>query len=130
MNEGLIFGKGLSFPPRIDSDGRFAWSSGSQNVRECIRVTLMTQFNERIMLPDYGCGLQAQLFEPNTVTTRRLIEESVQQALGRWEPRARVEAVTVEEDPQNSDAALITIEYQLVANQSRERLNLTVTFNQ
>ncbi|NTV96894.1 MAG: TOBE domain-containing protein, partial [Thiobacillus sp.] len=37
-----LFGRGISFPPRIGSDGRIAWSEGEQNVRESIRVILMT----------------------------------------------------------------------------------------
>jgi len=130
MDEGKLFGKGIGFPPRLDSAGRFAWSSGPQNVRECMQIALMTQLNERIMLPEFGCDLQTYLFEPNTVATRRLIEESVRQTLARWEPRVRLESVVVEEDSQNPGVALISIEYQLVANQARERVSLTVTFNQ
>lgn len=129
MNEGLIFGKGLSFPPRIDSDGRWAWSAGPQNIREAIQVILKTERNERLLLPEFGCGVQTYLFEPNTVTTRRLIEESVRQALSRWEPRLALESITVEEDPQNNEAAIITIHYRLVPNQAVERLSLTVNFN-
>ncbi len=120
IDAGRIFGKSISFPPRLDSDGRVAWSLGPQNVREAMQVILKTMFNERIMMPEFGCDLQNYLFEPNTVATRRLIEESVRQALGRWEPRIALMSIVVEEDPQSTEAAIITIQYRLVANQAQE----------
>jgi len=123
-----LFGKGISFPPRIGDDGRWAWSAGADNIRESIRIILLTALEERIMLPGFGCGLQNYLFEPNTVATRRLIEEAVRQALGRWEPRIHVQQVAVEEDEQDPTSAIVTIYYQLVATLAQERLRLTVTF--
>src|SRR6266581_2898195 len=52
MNTAAIFGKGISFPPRVGPDGHVAWSWGEQNVREAIRVILMTNLKERIRLPE------------------------------------------------------------------------------
>ena len=39
---GDLFGRGISFPPRVGADGRIVWSEGEQNMRESIRVILMT----------------------------------------------------------------------------------------
>jgi phage baseplate assembly protein W len=127
MDAGTLFGRSIGFPPRIGEDGRLAWSEGPENVRESIRIILMTEQRERLMLPEFGAGLGAFLFEPNTATTRRLIQERIQVALARWEPRIRVESVTVDEDPANAEAAIATIAYQLVADQSRERVALSVS---
>jgi len=127
MDTGRLFGKGIAFPPRVGSDGRVAWSEGEQNVREAIRVILMTEQRERLMLPEFGGGLGPFLFEPNTVTTRHLIKERIQKALALWEPRIEVEAVSVEADPGDAQAAVATITYKLVATQARERVNLNVT---
>ena len=38
MDPGSLFGQGISFPPRVDADGRIAWSAGPDNIREMIRV--------------------------------------------------------------------------------------------
>jgi len=128
IDAGKIFGRGISFPPRIGSDGRVAWSEGEANVRESIRVILMTELNERVRLPNFGGSLGLFLFEPNTVTTRHLIQDRITKALGQWEPRILVQAVDVEPDPSDSQAAIATITYKLVATQSRERVSLNVTF--
>ena len=127
MDAGKIFGRGISFPPRVGPDGRVAWSVGEQNIREAIRVILLTELRERLRLPEFGGSLSQFLFEPNTVTTRHLIQERITQALTQWEPRIRVETVQVEPDPSDPQAAIATITYRLVATQQRERVGLSVS---
>lgn len=127
MDAGKILGRGMSFPPRVGPDGRIAWSEGDANVRESIRVILLTNLRERVMLPEFGGGLAGYLFEPNTVATRHQIRERILRALERWEPRVDVESVTVDADPADADAAIATIVYKLVATQARERVSLGVT---
>ena len=82
-NAGKILGKGIGFPPRIGADGRVVWSEGEENIRESIRVILMTELNERLYLPEFGGGLNRFLFEPNTTTTRQLIRDRITKALAR-----------------------------------------------
>lgn len=127
MDSGRLFGRGISFPPRVGNDGRIAWSEGETNVREAIQVILMTEQRERLMLPEFGGNLGPFLFEPNTVTTRHLIKDRIAKALSLWEPRITVETVNVEPDPQDGQAAIATITYKLVATQTRERVQLNVT---
>lgn len=127
MDAGKILGRGMSFPPRVGPDGRIAWSEGEANVRESIRVILMTETRERLMLPEFGGGLGRYLFEPNTVSTRSQIRERILRALERWEPRIAVESVTVDPDPASAEAAIATIVYKLVATQARERVSLGIT---
>ena len=124
---GRMFGRGMAFPPRVGGDGRVAWSEGETNVRESIQVILLTERRERLMLPEFGGGLSGYLFEPNTVTTRRLIKDRILRALEQWEPRISVESVEVDADPEDSQAAVATITYRLVATQTRERVTLGVT---
>ncbi|HEX9373533.1 MAG TPA: GPW/gp25 family protein [Roseiflexaceae bacterium] len=126
MDAGRIFGRGIGFPPRIGPDGRWAWSEGGANVEESIRIILLTEIGERLLLETFGTGLRGFLFEPNTAGTRRLIEERVGDALRLWEPRIAVQSVLVEPDSADEQAALITIEYRLVATQSAGRLSLNV----
>ncbi len=128
-NAGKIFGKGISFPPRIGADGRIVWSEGEDNIRESIRVILMTELNERLYLPQFGGGLNRFLFEPNNATTRQLILDRITKALAQWEPRITVQTVSVEPDPQDLQAAIATVYYKLVATQTAERVSLTVTLN-
>jgi len=127
MNAARTLGQGIAFPPRVGADGRVCWSDGEENIRESIRIILLTERRERVMLPEFGGGLRTFLFEPNTTATRHLIADRIEKAVARWEPRVAVESVDVqpvEGDPQSA-AAVIT--YRLVATGARERVGLTVS---
>jgi phage baseplate assembly protein W len=117
----------MGFPPRVGRDGRVAWSEGEDNVRDAIRILLMTRPGERLFIPDMGAGLDRSLFEPNTVTTRQTIKDRITRTLQRWEPRIVVESVDVDADPEDAQAAIAVITYQLVATQARERISVGVT---
>lgn len=126
MSDGArLYGRSMAFPPRV-VDGRIAWSDGEQNVRESIEIILKTELGERLRLPEFGGGMNEFLFEPNTVTTRQLIADRIAKCVTLWEPRVRVESVTVEENLDDPLAAVATLVYKLVATQSRERLTLNV----
>ena len=134
MDAGQIFGRGISFPPRVGADGRVAWSEGEVNVREAIRIILMTEQRERLRLPEFGGSLGVFLFEPNTATTRQLIRDRITKALQQWEPRIRIDSVRVDADAPDPStaraadpqAAIATVTYTLVATQARERVSLNV----
>jgi Bacteriophage baseplate protein W len=126
IDSGRLFGRGISFPPRVGPDGHVTWSAGEQSVRESIRVILMTQQPERLRSPSFGGSLGRFLFEPNTVTTRRSIQDRITKELAQWEPRIRVESVDVNADPDDAQAAVAEITYKLVATQARERVTLSV----
>jgi Bacteriophage baseplate protein W len=121
-----VFGSGISFPVRLGPDGRVATSRGPDNVRECIRHVLLTEPGERVMLPQFGGGAGRFLFEPNTVATRRRIQERIEDALKRWEPRITLQAVAVEEDGEDPQAAVATVRYQLVADRATEQVSVRI----
>src|ERR1051326_8181210 len=73
-----LYGQSVGFPPRIDTNGSIQWSSGELNVHEAICIILRTRPGERIMRPDFGCGLDRYLFEPNSIAMLRLIQEEAQ----------------------------------------------------
>jgi len=127
MEAALLYGKGMGFPPRVDPGGRIVWSEGEDNIRESMRVILMTEPGERLRLPSFGAGLGRFLFEPNIVATHALIKERINDALKRWEPRIRVEDIVVSADRVDPQAAIAVITFRLVATQALERVSLAVS---
>ena len=122
-----LYGQGMSFPPRVGPDGAIVWSAGELNVRECVCTILRTRPGERVERPTFGAGLDRFLFEPNTVATLRLIQEEVQRAIARWEPRVAVSGVTAtvnESDPRDVD---VTVAYRLIATGAQERIAMTIS---
>jgi phage baseplate assembly protein W len=126
MDLGQLFGRGIAFPPQMDGHSRLAWSEGPDNIRESIRIILSTEPGERLMLPNFGAGLKRFLFEPNIVSTHRLMEECIVQALNRWEPRIRLASVDIYEAEDDDQAAIVVITYSLVSNGAGDQLQLRV----
>lgn len=121
-----MFGRSMSFPPRVGADGRFVWSEGEANIRESIAVILKTNLAERVGLPEFGAGLARFLFEPNNPATHARMQDAIQRALERWERRIQVEGIEVVPGPADAEAALATITYSLVATAARERITVNI----
>lgn len=126
MNGGVLYGRSMSFPPRVGEDGRMVWSEGETNIREAIQIVLKTEEKERINLPTFGAGLQRYLFEPNTVATQSQIKDRITKSLQLWEPRISVTQVNVQQDPDDVQAAIASISYKLVATQVEQTVNVSV----
>ncbi|HEY6137031.1 MAG TPA: GPW/gp25 family protein [Thermoanaerobaculia bacterium] len=126
MNAGQLYGRGMAFPPHVGADGRIAWSEGEANIREAIEIILRTEERERINLASFGGGLRRYLFEPNSVATRFELRDRITRALQQWEPRITVSGVDVDEDPDDSQAAIATIRYELVATRAASQVTLRV----
>lgn len=103
-------GQGLGQPLAPDARGRLPVVSGPEKIRQSIFTILDTEPGERVMRPDFGCGLRAYLMRPNTPATRAHLARDITQALGRWEPRIRVTDVAVNPTDDRS-MVLIEIRY-------------------
>jgi uncharacterized protein len=107
-------GSGWAFPVGPDVvRGSLRYRTGAEKVRESLLLILATDPGERVMRPEFGCGLRRWLFAPNTLTTRAAIEREVRRAIQRWEPRVVVAevAVTPGDDPVQ---LLVAIRYEHV----------------
>lgn len=108
----LGVGVGFPFypvPPDREAVGlrSMATVRGMALVRQSIETILDTEPGERVMLPDFGCGLRRYLMAPNTAATRTAIQRDISDALARWEPRIRLTEVTVSP---SDDPALVYID--------------------
>jgi phage baseplate assembly protein W len=126
IDEGQIYGRGVAFPPHLDSTGQWATSVAGQNVRESIQILLLTRLGERLMYPNYGSALRSYLFAPNNAATRKSLQDEITRVLQLWEPRIIVDSILVDPDPADSQAAIATIQYRLVANQLTNQVTLTL----
>jgi phage baseplate assembly protein W len=97
-------------PTRQAPNLRFV--SGAELVRQSIQIIMFTQPGERVMMPEFGCGLSRFVMAPNTVAIRTAIREEVSQALALWEPRIRVTEVKV--TPSEDEPTLVWIDISYV----------------
>lgn len=98
-----FLGRGWKFPVQVDpATGRIRMSEHEEDIAESIRIILGTSKGERVMRPEFGCGMRDFVFGTTDDTTLRLLEGSVVEAIRIWEPRVEdveVNAVVDRHDP-------------------------------
>ena len=74
----------VAFPFTVDGRGRTAASGYDDHVRDMIEMLLFTSPGQRVMRPDFGCGLGDLVFEPNSPEIAASLQSTVQASLQRW----------------------------------------------
>ena len=98
---GGFLGNGWPFPIIPDATGKLAYVAGDDNVEQSLALMLMTQLNERLMRPTFGCDAPSYVFAPGSVHFLNLLQETVSDALTQWEPRVDVLSVVAEADAED-----------------------------
>ena len=114
----------LDYPYHFDGRGRTATTGEVDHIRDLIEQVLFTSPGERVMRPDFGAGLLALVFEPNSstlaATTQFLVQSALQQHLSHL---IAVDAVTVD----NLDATLqVTVRYSVIADGQTQQASFAV----
>jgi phage baseplate assembly protein W len=117
-----FLGVGWKFPIRINARGGFSYSQHEQDIEEAIWIILSTAKGERVMQPDFGCGIHDYVFAPNNPATRGAISFEVLKSLSEFEPRIEEVNVRVESFPQSDNRLLIYVDYRVRTNNSKRNL--------
>ena len=122
-----FLGKGWKFPISVDdASNSISVSEHEQNIRESILVILGTAKGERVMRPDFGCGIHDHVFDVVNVSTLGQIESSVKEALERWEPR--IETIDVNTSSHELDRGKIAISIDYKVRTTNNEFNLVYPF--
>jgi phage baseplate assembly protein W len=121
MNNKIV-GRGWAFPPHLDDRDRMALSQDDADIRQAIYIIIMTAPGERVMHPDFGCRIHELIFDPANDETAATAERYVSEALGRWEPRIRLERVTATPSSTTNGELHIEIEYEIKSRHDRRSL--------
>ncbi|WP_336364722.1 GPW/gp25 family protein [Halalkalicoccus salilacus] len=121
-----FLGRGWQFPPDPDNNGHIELAAGREDVEQAIRIILGTAKGERVMRPEFGCGIHEYVFTEVNTTMLKLIEDSVQEALVRWEPRIDVQNVEATVDDAKAGQLLVRINYLL--RSSNTEFNMVYPF--
>ena len=115
-----LIGRGWSFPVTLTPAGSVRLTGGTDEIDAALRMILATAPGERVMRPDFGCAMWEQVFAPITPNTLGLIEQSVREALARWEPRIQLESVSAVDD--GDGVVRVDIEYLVRATNDHRNL--------
>ena len=110
-----FFGVGWSFPIEVDEETTLIKQAKyEESIRQSIWIILGTAKGERVMRPDFGCGIYDLVFEVNSTSTAGRVAQEVRQALLFFEPRIDLLDVQVSSE-QGGEVMMISIDYQVRA---------------
>lgn len=125
--EKSFLGRGFRFPVKADPvTGKLETVSYEEDIKQAVYIILMTRKGERVMRPEFGCGIHDFAFGSMDYTSISLMEKSVLEALILWEPRIQDTEVEIRMDEQESGKLLVNISY--VVRSTNNPYNLVYPF--
>jgi phage baseplate assembly protein W len=122
-----FLGVGWAHPVCVcDADGRIATAKYEASIRDAVWLILSTAPGERVMRPDFGCGIHDLVFATTSATAIGEVVREVRDALVRWEPRIEVLEVDAAPDPVEPARLLIQIDYRV--RTTNNQFNLVYPF--
>lgn len=121
-----FFGSGPAHPVEPGYERGLDRADGVEKIEMAIRLVLGTAKGERVMRPDFGCGIHDYVFATLDIATLNRIESSVRQALVDWEPR--IDVVEVEASPEGIDTGKVLIRITYRVRTSNNEYNMVYPF--
>ena len=110
----------------VDRAGGIAMSELDESIRQSIFIILGTAPGERVMRPNFGCGIHDLVYAPNNLNTAALAAHFTIEALNKWEPR--IEEVEAHADASDDDANRLDIRIKYKVRATNSSLNLVYPF--
>jgi phage baseplate assembly protein W len=110
-----FLGVGWGFPVQPGTDGDVELAEYEESVRQSVWIVLGTSPGERLMRPDFGCGLNDLVFSVGSAHTAGSVAAEVRRGLTIWEPRLDLLEVEVGPDGLVGNTLLIRISYRVRA---------------
>jgi hypothetical protein len=107
-------GRGWAYPVQVDRlTGSVEVSEYELDIRQAIRIILGTARGERVMRPDFGCGIHELVFEVMDTSTLTRVETTVRESLTKYEARIEVLGVAVNPFYAAEGKLLVEIDYRI-----------------
>jgi phage baseplate assembly protein W len=117
-----FLGTGMKFPPRINKNsGRFAVSSGAENVKESVYIILMTGLGERWLEPSFGSRIMRYTFVDVSPAMRNMLSAEIRNAILGQEPRISDVDIDFEKTVSNG-CLIVNIAYRLIESNTVDNM--------
>ena len=109
-----FLGRGWHFPVGVDDrEGAIRLAEYETDIQQSIWIILSTSKGERVMRPEFGCGIHDLVFAVVNITTLTDIEENVREALALFESRIEVKQVKATSNAGLDGQVRISIDYEV-----------------
>lgn len=116
---------GWEFPIRISGrHGRVAVSRDKENIRQSVKIILLTEPGERLLHGDFGTRLHQFLFENMDSQTEEMIRREVCSALTQWEERIKDIEVTADMGRYGQGELYLEVSYRIAESGEADRVEI------
>lgn len=119
--------RGIAFPFGKSTSSFPASVTDAELVKQSIQQIILTSPGERVMRPDFGSNAYAFVFENNDEILEELIRTEVIGAVGKYEPRAIIQAVTTERD---GSSIIVTVKFIVALTGEQAIVSVSLGTNQ
>jgi phage baseplate assembly protein W len=118
MMKREFLGTGWKFPVEFDGN-EVKLVEEDEDIKEAILIILNTAHGERVMRPEFGCGIHNYVFSVINSSNLMMIENEIKTALTLYEPRITVDKVSTRVDEREEGKLMISIDYRVESSNSR-----------
>ena len=91
-----FLGTGWAFPPTFDQDRAMPeMVSDIDDIKQSLRIILLTSYGERIMRPEFGSNLQESVFSSMDSVAVNTLTDNIESAVLEFEPRVTLNSVEI-----------------------------------
>jgi uncharacterized protein len=120
-------GRGWAYPVDLDPlTGGVAVAEYEADIRQSIEIILGTAPGERVMRPDFGCGIHELVFDAIDAAMVTRVETAVTKAMVTYE--ARIEVLGVKVNPLYSADGVLLIELEYRVRRTNQKDNMVYPF--
>jgi phage baseplate assembly protein W len=124
INKAFL-GIGWSFPPEFHKHADVLgvkMVAEEEDIGESLRILLSTRPGERLMQPDYGCGLHTMVFETIDESTVTELKDIIERAVLFYEPRITLENIDVDTEDELEGRLKIQLNYTVRTTNTRSNI--------
>lgn len=118
---------GWSFPVEISPDnGQMETSGENRNIRESVKIILLTEPGERLLHPEFGTRMRRFLFENMDGQTEEMIKREIRLSLLRFEKR--ITDISVAVDPFRITEGILYVRVAYIIGKTGEQDSIEVKY--
>lgn len=129
--EQSFLGRGWAFPPAFSKPaggrpGEVRMVSADEDIRQSLAILLSTAPGERVMRPEFGCGIKSHVFTDITYGTLAEMKDLIERAVLFFEPRINLDEIRISDRELHNGLLEIILLYTI--RQTNTRSNMVYPF--
>lgn len=84
-----------------------------EGIKQNLKMLILTNPGERIMMPDFGVGLKNYLFEQKTDSVYSDIQQKIEEQVSSYLPIVKINSINFSSDSENENLIYLSINYSI-----------------